>query len=606
MERRTLLKALAGLPLLSWLPLSRSAAAVSGSAAVAGLPRWVRPGEPGWPSPAEWTALGESVGGRLVQVQSAFTVCEPDAGSAGCADLLQNLTDPFYIDQSVNLTQTLGWIDAFTSQPSAYAVLAASSADVAAAVNFAREHNVRLVVKSGGHSYLGTSNAPDSLLIWTRPNMQAIELNDSFVPQGGAGLVAPQPAVSVGAGCLWIDAYNAVTTVAGRYVQGGGCTTVGVSGLTQGGGFGHWSKRFGTAAANLLEAEVVTADGTVRVVNAFQDPDLFWALKGGGGGTFGVVTRFTLRTHDLPEYLGLVSATITATSDDGYQALVGQLISFYRESLFNPHWGEQLRFGTATRQITILMLFEGLTQEQAEQTWAPFFDWVGARPADYTFAQPVFLAVPGQDFWNLTAWTQILGQFLPDLIVPDPLPGAPQDYYYWAANAGEVGWFLNTFQTTWLSQQLLEPENQPALVDALVQATQFWEVDLHCNKGLAGGAPSAVRRTADTAMNPAVLDSFALALATSRQQQQTVYPGIPGHEPDVGQGRQNAELVTAAMAPLKAFRQRPASYYNETDYFQADWQTAFWGEHYARLLRVKQRYDPGGLFFVHHGVGTDT
>src|ERR1700691_2447378 len=229
MQRRTLLKAAAVLPLFS-----RFAALAPRVAAQAA--RTVRPGEPGRPSPAEGAALNESVGGRLVQVQSAFTVCEPDAGSAACGDLFQNLMDPFYIDQSVNLTQTLGWIDAFTSEPSAYAVLAASSADVSAAVNFAREHNVRLVVKSGGHSYLGTSNAPDSLLIWTRPNMQAIELSDGFVPQGAAGLVEPEPAVSVGAGAIWIDAYNAVTTVAGRYVQGGGCTTVGVSGLTQGGG----------------------------------------------------------------------------------------------------------------------------------------------------------------------------------------------------------------------------------------------------------------------------------------------------------------------------------------------------------------------------------
>jgi FAD/FMN-containing dehydrogenase len=604
MQRRTLLKAAAVLPLFS--RFTALAPRDAGQAA-----RTVRPGEPGWPSPAEWAALRESVGGRLVQVQSAFTVCEPDAASTACGNLFQNLMDPFYIDQSVNLTQTLGWIDAFTSEPSAYAVLAVSSADVSAAVNFAREHNVRLVVKSGGHSYLGTSNAPDSLLIWTRPNMQAVELSDGFVPQGGAGLVEPEPAVSVGAGAIWIDAYNAVTTVAGRYVQGGGCTTVGVSGLTQGGGFGSWSKTFGTAAANLLEAEVVTADGTVRVVNAFQDPDLFWALKGGGGGTFGVVTRFTLRTHPLPDYLGLVSAVITAASDAAYRALVGQMISFYRESLFNPHWGEQIDFGTGNgNQITIFMLFQGLTQAQAEQTWAPLFDWVTARPADYTLtgaeagSQPGFLAVPGQDFWNVAWYEQFLPELIPALVVPDPLPGAPEDYYHWSINTGEVGWFLNTFQSTWLSQQLLEPENQPALVDALVNASQFWSVQLACNKGLAGGAADAIRRTAGTSMNPAVLDSFALAIATSKQQ--SVYPGITGHEPDLTQGRQQAELVTAAMAPLRAFRERPASYFNETDYFEADWQTAFWGDNYARLLQVKERYDPDGLFFVHHGVGTGT
>src|SRR6204780_3056520 len=508
MQRRTLLKAAAVLPLFS--RFAGLAPRVAAQAA-----RTVRPGEPGWPSPAEWAALNESVGGRLVQVQSAFTVCEPDAGSAACGDLFQNLMDPFYIDQSVNLTQTLGWIDAFTSEPSAYAVLAASSADVSAAVNFAREHNVRLVVKSGGHSYLGTSNAPDSLLIWTRPNMQAIELSDGFVPQGAAGLVEPEPAVSVGAG-------------------------------------------------------VVPADGTVRVVNAFQDPDLFWALKGGGGGTFGVVTRFTLRTHPLPDYLGLVSAVITAASDAAYRALVGQMISFCRESLFNPHWGEQINFGTGNgNQITIFMLFQGLTQAQAEQTWAPFFDWVTARPADYTLtgeeagSQPGFLAVPGQDFWNVAWYKQFFPELIPALVVPDPLPGAPEDYYHWSINSGEVGWFLNTFQSTWLSQQLLETENQPALVDALVRASQFWSGELACNKGLAGGAEDAMRRTADTSMNPAVLASFALAIATSKQQ--SVYPGIPGHEPDLTQGRQQAELVTAAMAPLRAFRERPASYFNETD-----------------------------------------
>ena len=266
MQRRTLLKAAAALPLFSRFPGPARGVAVQPA-------RPVRPGEPGWPDPAEWAQLGKSVGGRLVTVNSPFAVCTPDPGSSACASLFQNLRNPFYIDGSAALTQTLGWTDAWTSAPSTYAVLAASSADVAAAVNFAREHGVRLVVKGGGHSYTGGSNAPDSLLLWTRPNMRAVELHDSFVPQGAAGLVEPETAVSAGAGAIWMDAYDAVTTLAGRYVQGGGCTTVGVAGLVQGGGFGSFSKGFGTAAANLLEAEVVTADGTVRIANAIQNPD---------------------------------------------------------------------------------------------------------------------------------------------------------------------------------------------------------------------------------------------------------------------------------------------------------------------------------------------
>ena len=147
--------------------------------------------------------------------------------------------------------------------PSTYVVAARNAADVCAAVKFARAHNLRLVVKGGGHSYQGTSNAPDSLLVRTRA-MNSIVLHDAFVAQGCHGRIAAQPAVTVGAGAIWIDAYDAVTTRAGRYVQGGGCTTVGVAGHVQSGGFGSFSKGFGTASGSLIEAQIVTADGILR------------------------------------------------------------------------------------------------------------------------------------------------------------------------------------------------------------------------------------------------------------------------------------------------------------------------------------------------------
>jgi len=530
-------------------------------------------------------------------VESPFAACTPDPGGPACTDLFQNLRNPFYIGDSVALTETLGWTDAWTSQASAYAVLAQSSADVAAAVNFAREHRVRLVVKGGGHSYVGGSNAPGSLLIWTRPNMRAVQLHDRFVPRGAAGLAGPEAAVSVGAGAIWMDVYDAVTTRAGRYVQGGGCTTVGVAGLVQGGGFGSFSKGFGTAAANLLEAEVVTADGAVRIANAARNPDLFWALKGGGGGTFGVVTRLTLRTHPLPAYVGAVLATITAASDAAYVTLAGRLLCFYRESLLNPHWGEVIRFGPG-RQITVTMVFQGLTGAQAADTWAPLFDWVTARPADYTLANRQVLALPARDFWNAA----VLGPT--DLIVPDDRPGAPAGYFYWQVDAPQVGQVLHAYQSTWLSQRLLDPDRRGALAGALTRASQYWPVALHCNKGLAGAPDNARAWAKDTAMNPAVLDSFALAIAGAHEP--PAYPGIPGREPDTAKGRQDARAVTAAMAPIKALTGPPASYLSEADYFQNDWQASFWGHHYPRLAQVKNRYDPGGLFSVHHGVGTET
>jgi len=225
------------------------------------------------------------------------------------------------------LTQTSGWVDAWTSAPSVYAVAAKNTKDIVAGVNFARTNNLRLVVKGGGHSYQGTSCSADSLLIWTR-GMNTITLHDSFVGQGCARRQAPQPAVTVSAGAIWAEAYDAVTTKAGRYVQGGGCTTVGVAGLIQSGGFGSFSKNYGLAAAALLEAEVVTADGAVRIANACTNPELFWGIKGGGGGSLGVVTRVTLRTRELPEYFGAVSGTIQARSEDAFRKLTAHIINF--------------------------------------------------------------------------------------------------------------------------------------------------------------------------------------------------------------------------------------------------------------------------------------
>jgi FAD binding domain len=186
----------------------------------------VRPDDPSWPSAASWDRLRREVRGRLIKVESPLTACQTAPEGTSYAKVFKQLKNPYYIGDQPALTQTSGWVDAWTSAPSVYAVAAVETADVVAAVNFARENNLRLVVKGGGHRYQGTSNSVDSLLIWTRA-MNRIVLHDAFVAQGCARKQAPQPAVTVGAGAIWMHVYDAVTTQAGRYVQGGGCTTVG-------------------------------------------------------------------------------------------------------------------------------------------------------------------------------------------------------------------------------------------------------------------------------------------------------------------------------------------------------------------------------------------
>jgi hypothetical protein len=210
------------------------------------------PSHAAWPSKAAWKELNDAVDGNLISIDFPLAACGQATGSAACKELFENIKNPYYIGDHPGLTQTLGWVDAWTTQPSAYAVAARNANHIATAVNFARENSLRLAIKGGGHSYQGTSNAADSLLIWTR-HMNDIAIQNASVPQPCEGAHPQQRAVTLGAGTIWMQAYEAVTTRGGAYVQGGGCTTVGVAGLIQSGGFGSFSKHYGLAAAGLLE-----------------------------------------------------------------------------------------------------------------------------------------------------------------------------------------------------------------------------------------------------------------------------------------------------------------------------------------------------------------
>ena len=545
----------------------------------------VRPGMAGWPDEAAWDGLGRAVGGRLAPV----TLPAVDPGEAHAL-----LADPFYLRDQAGLTQSSGWVDCWRSAPSAYAVHARDAADVRAAVRFAVQHRLRLVVRGAGHSYLGGSNAPDSLLVWMR-DMEAITLHDAFVPQGSAA--APVAAVSVGAGCVWGHVYDAVTTQGGRYVQGGGCTSVGVAGLVQGGGFGSYSKNYGLAAASLLEAEIVTADGAVRIVNDTQEPDLFWALKGGGGGTFGVVTRLTLRTHDLPALFGVVNWSVTAGSDAAFRRLIGRFLDVYAERMFNPHWGEQARLFSHNR-FEIMMLFQGIDAAAAQDCWKDLQAFVMAAPQDYVVTQPFrALAVPARHMWD----EAFLQAHLPTALVADKRPGARVADWWWSGNTDEAGTFWHGYTSAWLPATLLAAEGRAKLADAWFAASRHWSVTLHFNKGLAGGSEAARAASAQTAMNPQVLDAFALAIIA--MDGHSAYAPLP--PPDMADARDDAVRIRAAMTALLACAPGAGSYLSECDYGLSDWREACWGAHARRLDAVKARYDPDGLFFVHHGVGSE-
>jgi FAD/FMN-containing dehydrogenase len=574
-NRRELLSTIAAAPAAAALP----------SIATAEPASRVRPGAPGWPSEDAWAALKTAVGGRLEPVSL------PDLDMAQAK---ADFANQFWLRDQPAYTQLSGWIDGWRSAPSAYVVKAQSAADVAAAVRFARDRRLRLVVRGGGHSYMGGSCAPDSLLVWLRP-MDQIVVHEAFTPAGTGA--APVPAVTLGGGCIWLHAYQKVTGEVGRYVQGGGCTTVGVGGHVTGGGFGSFSKGWGLAAASLLEAEVVTADGRVRIVNRANDPDLFWALKGGGGGTFGIVTRFTLATHELPANFGTALWSVRATSNEAYRRLLQRFLEVYAANLFNEHWGEQVH-ASPGNILSVEMLFQGLDSATARAAWAPLEAFVHDHPEDYKVKAPLFVAaVPPRMLWN----ADFFSKYAPGAITRDPRPGARPSDYWSTGDGAQAAAFWYGFASTWLSASLLKGEGPSRLANVWFEGSRHRDISLHLNKGLAGASPATLAASRETSMNPEVLDAFALAIIGGLGP--TVYAPFPGTNDAIA--RASARQIALADAALRQACPDAGSYLSECDFFMPDWQQRAWGVHYPRLARIKRRYDPDGLFVVHHGVGSE-
>ncbi len=160
----------------------------------------------------------------------------------------------------------------------------AGPADVSTAFAFAQDHAVPVAIRSGGHSYPGWSAGDGALVVDVRP-LDHVSLSGTTA--------------TMGAGASLVQVYDALGT-RGRGIPGGSCPTVGISGLTQGGGVGVLTRAYGLTCDSVTAMQVVLADGKVVTAGADEEPDLFWALRGGGGGHLGVVTSFTFRTFAAP------------------------------------------------------------------------------------------------------------------------------------------------------------------------------------------------------------------------------------------------------------------------------------------------------------------
>ena len=211
----------------------------------------------------------------------------PTTAGPATLDELAVLIDGFMVrpgDDAYETTRLLQNTAFDESRPAAI-VLAAGSADVALTITFARTQSMQLAVRSGGHSYGGWSTCP-GIVIDTRA-LTGVSVD----PATGTA--------EIGAGAALIDVYTTLAA-SGVTLAAGSCPTVGIAGLTLGGGHGLTGRAYGLTCDQLAAVEIVTADGVVHHCDAQADADLFWACRGGGGGSFGVVTSFTFNVHPVP------------------------------------------------------------------------------------------------------------------------------------------------------------------------------------------------------------------------------------------------------------------------------------------------------------------
>lgn len=555
------------------------------------------PNEPCWPDAKAWTNLASSLDGKLIKPQSLTRVCDSNFNGRECQDQLVKIKNPFYIQSQAGGTQAQGWLNGWQSTPSIYGVEAHSTKDIALAVNFARKYNLRLVIKGGGHDYLGRSSAPDSLLIWTHA-MRNVSYLPSFRPAGApVSSESGIPAVSVEAGARWLDVYSVATTKEHKYVQGGGCASVGAAGgFIQGGGFGSFSKEFGTGAAGVLQAEIVTADGKILIANQYQNQDLFWAIRGGGGGTYGVVSKLILRAHDLPNNFGIYKQTITATNDQAFKDLIKKFLIFYNSSLNNQYWGEQFAFNDKN-QLDIFMVYQGINETAASHIWASFNQWLIDNQQKYKFDSQQY-QIPAASMWDYDFWHKNYPQF----VKLNTRPEAGKGEYWWASNTAEASMYIYTYQSWWLPESLLlNDKSLDKLTDAFFRASRVDTVSVHINKGLAGADANAIKAVRLTSTNPQVLNAAGLVIMAAGSEKYVSKDKIAKDQKIM----KHIAEISAIMNRFRSLAPSSGTYVNEADFFQKNWQNDFWGSNYESLYRIKQKYDPAGLFYCHHCVGSE-
>ncbi|UQC87185.1 isoamyl alcohol oxidase [Colletotrichum lupini] len=445
-----------------------------------------------------------------------------------------------------------------------YRVRAENASIVQAAVRFASKHNIRLSVITTGHDQLGRSDAGSGLII-DLSLMNKVNVLDSFTPtmDGAASpeysIDAPnvinpqqgvQAAVTFQPGVAGL-ALNYAVSPSGLFTVSGAAAGVAVSGgWGQNGGYGPLTAQYGLGVDQWLEAKIVTPDGELRIANRVCNQDLFWAIRGGGGGTFGVVVEATWKAHaDIPMtgYNWYINSTITGLDvfdsetgstpvSDAMQYLFGELPRLQEKGI-----SAFIYVDVSSVRCYAVHTGNASGIANANAVWGPILSKMQSYPDMTPFQTKPYNFDNYRNFFDTTYGPLVLETG------PKPQPRNHGIYPY--------------------DSRLLAPEHlrNPSIINALKGGLGTYGV-LMTAPGSSQGSGE------DTSANP-------------------------------GWRRAVVHLVDGPSASgLRTLAPDMGAYINEASVAKKNWTQSFWGANYARLSMIKSKYDPNMVFWQTPGI----
>ncbi|KAK1450028.1 hypothetical protein CMEL01_07364 [Colletotrichum melonis] len=542
----------------------------------------VFPGDRAWPSDLTWFLLDLLMGGALLDGVPAAAPCYtdwPQYDAAKCNEITAAWTTPQYqmseptgldypIFEGVScVPPSIARTGANCTQggnPS-YVVKVTNVAQIQLAVNFARNLNVRLIVKNKGHDFNAKSSGGGALSIWTHA-LQSIQYLGTDYHHRISGYIGP--AFKIGSGIQALKLYEAADEL-GLHIVGGIARTVGIGGgYTAGGGHSPLMSKYGVAADQVLSMEVVLPNGRFVSVDEKNYPDLFFALRGGGGSTWGIVTSLVIRAYPKTSVTTLTYSFATSnnvsteTFWSGVDAVFAQF-PVYADAGMYSYWSIMCAPTTTCSFSMAPQWGNDMDTAKLTAVSAPLFSNLSA------------LHIPVANS-KYTEFDGVLNTVINT----------------WPAESEVVGaWNFHTASRLFPRSNWENESKLAAQTKALRQSVEVAGMMLGYNFKTA--VNPSVNQT--NAVNPAFRETLMHAMLGTVWSQEATPAEIVAA---------NKNLVEM-LQPWREASPGAGAYLNEADINEPNWQQAFYGSNYDYLYQLKQKYDPWGLLYATTAVGSE-